>query len=424
MTSFIYAACRAPIINKKIRVIVSFEESKYPAWLDLITNDINHVIRTARFLAQVPSYNLREIYRNMKETESEGMINYNNVMFLIVTAVLALYGIFFTPVAFGTLVFTCIFYAVGQLCLNLGYHRLFSHKSYESIFVWKLLTVLGATSTFQGSCIDWCKDHRLHHKHADTENDPYNSKKDIFQSHIGWTVFKRDNDYTVVEDLVESRLLRVQHAVYPVLAVLTGIVFPTVLSGLLFNDYTGGFFFAAILRIVVTMQCTLSVNSLGYFGSSNYSTKTRYRDNFFLSLLTLGEGNENFHHTHPNDYRNGYNLYDFDPAKWIIKGLSFVGVTSNLFTYPEAAINACRAAVLNEKLEKDKLEINWGPRPEDLLEWDAEDVRNQIDDGKLIILIDGVCYDCTEFITLHPGGEAFLKAYKGRDATDGIFLIH
>jgi stearoyl-CoA desaturase (delta-9 desaturase) len=81
------------------------------------------------------------------------------------------------------------------------------------------------------------------------------------------------------------------------------------------------------------------INSLSHcFGKQTYSDKHSARDNLFTAFLTFGEGYHNYHHEFSSDYRNGPRFYDWDPTKWVIKGLSYLGLTSNLKTIREEII--------------------------------------------------------------------------------------
>ena len=105
---------------------------------------------------------------------------------------------------------------------------------------------------------------------------------------------------------------------------------------------------AGVLRLVVSHHTTFFINSLAHFwGRRPYTEENTARDNDVLALLTYGEGYHNFHHLFQNDYRNGIRWWQFDPTKWLIKLLSWVGLTSDLkrtssFKIREAMVNRQR----------------------------------------------------------------------------------
>jgi stearoyl-CoA desaturase (Delta-9 desaturase) len=108
------------------------------------------------------------------------------------------------------------------------------------------------------------------------------------------------------------------------------IFLPTLVAGLGWGDYRGGYFFAGILRLVFVHHATFCVNSLAHFlGSSTYDDVHSPKDHIVTALVTLGEGYHNFHHLfaqgiwfdanlNQKDYRNGIRYFDYDPTKWLI----------------------------------------------------------------------------------------------------------
>ena len=111
-----------------------------------------------------------------------------------------------------------------------------------------------------------------------------------------------------------------QHKWYLPIALLAGFVFPTVVAGALWGDYTGGYFYAAVARLVFVHHSTFCVNSLAHYaGSATYTDGHTARNSIITALVTMGEGYHNFHHEFPNDYRNGIEWYQYDPTQWFIR---------------------------------------------------------------------------------------------------------
>ena len=93
-------------------------------------------------------------------------------------------------------------------------------------------------------------------------------------------------------------------------------------------------------------HATFAINSLAHsLGEQPYDESTSARDHFLTALVTLGEGYHNFHHRFQYDYRNGVRAWQFDPAKWLIYGLSHLGATSALKRAPEARIREAPDAI-------------------------------------------------------------------------------
>jgi stearoyl-CoA desaturase (delta-9 desaturase) len=82
-----------------------------------------------------------------------------------------------------------MFFAVG-FSITLGYHRLYSHLTFQAHWSVQLFTLIFGAAAFENSVLLWACEHRSHHKHVDHEDDPYNIREGLFQAHIGWLLFK------------------------------------------------------------------------------------------------------------------------------------------------------------------------------------------------------------------------------------------
>jgi stearoyl-CoA desaturase (delta-9 desaturase) len=125
------------------------------------------------------------------------------------------------------------------------------------------------------------------------------------------------------------------------------------LLGFGWNDFFGGVILAGVARTVINHHSTFLINSLShYMGDQTYSDAHSSRDNWFTAFLTFGEGYHNFHHEFPSDYRNGVRFYHFDPTKWLIYGLSLVGMTKGLLRVRQEIIVRKRIAMREKKLSQ------------------------------------------------------------------------
>ena len=118
----------------------------------------------------------------MGESEVKLKISWVNALFLTLTPIVgiagaaALWNIYGPPGMFEGIIFVSMYLACG-LSITAGYHRLFSHRAYEAHWLAVLFYTVFAAGAFQNSVIEWCSDHRNHHKMVDTDNDPYNAKR-------------------------------------------------------------------------------------------------------------------------------------------------------------------------------------------------------------------------------------------------------
>ena len=135
---------------------------------------------------------------------------------------------------------------------------------------------------------------------------------------------------------------------------LVGAALPAFLGWLIADRPLGGFLWGALLRVVVQSHTTYSINSVAHtWGKQKFSLRSEARDSWLLALISNGEGFHSFHHRFASDYRNGWLWYHWDPSKWWIRSLSFLGLTKNLSRTPKEAIARALEAV---KIQKDSFQ--------------------------------------------------------------------
>ncbi len=271
-------------------------------------------------------------------------INWTNTLFLTLTPLIGLFGTLYLvlshQVSAATWVLAFVLYWVTGTAITAGYHRLFAHSTYRAVWPIRLIFLLLAAATFQGSVFEWSSDHRRHHRYTDTDKDPYNIQEGFWHAHINWLIFldTKKRDFSNISDLTESLLARLQHRFFVPLAIIMGFVLPACLASL-WGEFWAGLIVAGALRITFVHHSTFCINSLCHMvGKTTYSQKISARDNGLSALFTFGEGYHNYHHQFPLDYRNGIRFYQFDPTKWLIALLSYLGLASNLRRIPKYRI--------------------------------------------------------------------------------------
>jgi stearoyl-CoA desaturase (Delta-9 desaturase) len=238
---------------------------------------------------------------------------------------------YFTLPSLGMILASVILLYLTGLSITAGYHRFYSHRAYKTHTSIEFILLFFSSMAAQGSALRWTFDHRLHHAHVDTDEDPYSIKKGFWYAHFLWILEKpRPIESKVVPDLISNKLVMFQHRHYHYCVVGTnGIVF--LFMGWLFNDYVGAFFIATWTRLFVLHHFTWFINSLAHtWGDKPFCQEQSAVNNFVISLLTFGEGYHNYHHTFANDYRNGIRWYHFDPTKWLIWILNKAGLAWGL----------------------------------------------------------------------------------------------
>jgi stearoyl-CoA desaturase (Delta-9 desaturase) len=250
--------------------------------------------------------------------------------------------------------FVVLLYANG-LAITGGYHRLWAHRTYDAHWSVRLVYLVFGTMALQNSVLVWASGHRAHHQHVDDDDrDPYSAGRGLWFSHIGWMLREYTSgnvDLSNVRDLERDPMLAFQHRYYVPLAVGLNLLVPLGL-GWLHGDLWGVFLLAGVLRLVVSHHVTFLINSVAHaFGRQPYSDEHSARDNGWLALLTYGEGYHNFHHQFAHDYRNGVRWWHWDPSKWLIFALSWVGLTRKLRRTPAVAIQRARLTMQFRRMQ-------------------------------------------------------------------------
>ena len=250
----------------------------------------------------------------------------------------AWWGIAVTPVDLALLL---VLYIVPGLGITIGFHRYFTHKSFET-FAWMraVLAILGAMTT-QGPVSQWVSDHRKHHAYSDVEGDPHSphvgfgagvlgAVRGLWHSHVGWLFSSKG---LVVRtrfgrDLTGDRLLRVIDRMYFVWVAL-GFAIPYAF-GYAIGGVSGGvqaMVWGGLIRIALFQHVTWSVNSICHmFGRRTYATRDESRNNWLLALPSLGEAWHNNHHAFPSSAVHGLDERQLDLSGYLIHKMERIGL--------------------------------------------------------------------------------------------------
>jgi len=219
--------------------------------------------------------------------------------------------------------------------------------------------------------------------------------------------------------LKKNPVVQWQHRYYVPLIVGMGFLFPTIVAGLGWNDWRGGFFYAGAARLLFVHHSTFCVNSLAHWlGDAPFDDKHTPRDHFITALVTVGEGYHNFHHQFPADYRNAIKWYQYDPTRRFIEIAAFFGLASELKQFPDNEVKKGQYNMKMKALNKEKKEIKWPQSANDLpvLTWDDYQKQHK-ESGRHLIAIGGFIHDVSDFMEEHPGGYGIIRHRLGRDST-------
>lgn len=303
-------------------------------------------------------------------------VNWLNVVLIVLIPIAGCVTALWTPLRLPTAIFAVLYYFATGLGITAGYHRLWAHTSYSATLPLKIFLAAVGGGAVEGSIRWWARDHRAHHRYTDTDKDPYSVRKGLLYSHFGWMVMKQNPKRigrTDISDLNDDPVVVWQHRNYLKVVLFMGLIFPSLVAGLGWGDWMGGFIYAGILRIFFVQQATFCVNSLEW--------------------------------------------HQYDPTKWSIWLWKQMGLAYDLKQFRANEIEKGRLQQMQKKLDQKRSRLDWGTPLEQLpvMEWD--DYVDQCSNGRGLIAVAGVVHDVTDFINDHPGGKAMIRSGIGKDAT-------
>lgn len=248
---------------------------------------------------------------------------------------LAALGVFWTGFSTAAVLGAVGLYLVRMWGVTAGYHRYFSHRTYKtSRFFQFVLAVLGQSSGQRG-VVWWAAIHRHHHLHSDTPEDIHSPRHmGFFHSHVGWIFRPKrfEADYDTVPDLTRfPELVWLDRMPYVPVALLGVAVF-------LVGGWQG-LFVSFFLGTVVLYHCVFFINSLAHVvGSKRYVTGDDSRNNWWLALITLGEGWHNNHHHYQSATAQGWRWWEIDVTWYVLMALSWTGLVWDLRAPPEEVV--------------------------------------------------------------------------------------
>ena len=237
-------------------------------------------------------------------------------------------------------------WAITGLGITIGYHRMLTHRSFETFApIHAFWTLMGALA-IEGSPLVWVAVHRKHHQHSDLQEDPHsphnhdgglvNWIRGFYHSHMGWLFGKAWSERTIQQyapDVTTQRFASMldKHYVWVILATLA---IPTALAGLVTMTWQGallGLIWGGFARMFMTHHITWSINSICHlFGTRDFQSGDDSRNNLIFGILGHGEGWHNNHHAFPTSARHGLKWWQFDLSWIIIRSMEMCGLAWNV----------------------------------------------------------------------------------------------
>jgi stearoyl-CoA desaturase (delta-9 desaturase) len=234
---------------------------------------------------------------------------------------------FFTPFKWEY-VLLCVFtYYLRMFFITAGYHRYFSHRAYQTSRWFQFFLAFMAESSAQKGALWWASHHRHHHRESDMPGDIHSpTLRGFWWSQVGWILcskydeprWEQIKDFSRFPELVFIN----KHYWIP----------PLVGSAVLYAIGGWGYLlWGGLISTVILWHGTFTINSLSHvFGKRRYLTTDTSRNNFFLALITCGEGWHNNHHYHQNTANQGWFWWEVDLSYYVLRLFKAVGLVWKL----------------------------------------------------------------------------------------------
>lgn len=268
-------------------------------------------------------------------------------------AIVLLWGRAVRPVDLALLAFFYLFTGFG---ISVGFHRLFTHRAFETTRPIAFLLGVGGSMAVQNPLFLWCAIHRTHHHHADKEGDPHSPwlhgdswidrLRGLLFAHVGWLFHKLPRvARRTIADLEADPMFRTIDRLYP-LWILLGLLIPAAIGGLVSMSWTGallGLIWGGLARVFLMHHVTWSINSVCHmFGYRNFRSPDRSGNVRLFAWLGFGEGLHNNHHAFLRSARFAYRRGELDPGWLLIRTLQKLGLAWDVILPTERQVEARR----------------------------------------------------------------------------------
>jgi stearoyl-CoA desaturase (Delta-9 desaturase) len=255
----------------------------------------------------------------------------------VVAAMVLLWGVALNWVH---LVLLAVGYAITGLGITVGYHRLYTHRSFETNPIVKAFFGIAGSMAAEGPILNWVAAHRKHHQHSDRPDDPHSPHqhgetigemiRGFMHAHFGWFIKSPLVDVQrYAPDLAADTLTRRISKLF-FLWVALGLLLPGAIAFAVTGTWMGallGVLWGGAVRMFFVHHVTWSVNSVCHiWGKQEFRSRDHSRNNLIFGILALGEGWHNNHHAFPTSARHGLRWWQFDISYLVIRGLELVGL--------------------------------------------------------------------------------------------------
>ena len=238
-------------------------------------------------------------------------------------------------------IFVFMHWVCGGIGICLGYHRMLTHASFATQrWVKRAIAAIGCLAG-EGPPMMWVANHRLHHARSDQEGDPHSPKEGSWWSHAFWLAYKvggkDQNEYfrKWAPDLYQDRFIRMLDYAFIPINLIASALFT--LAGYAIGGWPlaiSWLVWGVGMRMIFVLHSTWLVNSASHmWGYRNYETRDDSRNNWWVALITYGEGWHNNHHAHPRMAKHGHKWWEIDITFMTIRLMQSLGLAWDVVDY-------------------------------------------------------------------------------------------
>lgn len=266
-------------------------------------------------------------------------LNWTTTGFMVLFHLGAVAALFYF--SWTALIVAAVIYILAiNVGIGMGYHRLLTHRGYRVPKIVEYFLATCGTLALEGGPISWVSIHRVHHQHSDHAGDPHTPQEGTWWAHVGWIISGRALHFETsllsryVPDLSRHRFyLWLSRYHWIPLAILATLLLGI---GILFGGFRMSMsmlLWGIFMRTTLGLHATWLVNSATHLqGRRRFETRDDSRNNWWVAILTGGEGWHNNHHAHPVSARHGLAWYEFDPNYYGIWILKKFGIATKVHT--------------------------------------------------------------------------------------------
>lgn len=270
------------------------------------------------------------------------LVNLAGIVLPLLGFLLALWSLWGSWVGPAELTLLALGYALTGLGITVGFHRLFTHRSFQTVRPLRYLFAVLGSMAVEGDLLAWVADHRKHHQFSDQPGDPHSphagrgegwrdAVAGLWHAHLGWLLSHegRAAKQRYCPDLLQDRgLVLIARAFLPLVAL--SLLLPALAGWLWLGGWRGalgGLLWGGAVRIFLLHHVTFAINSLcHFFGRRRFLSGDESRNVWWLALASFGESWHNNHHAFPTSAFHGLRGRELDPGGWLIRGLARLGL--------------------------------------------------------------------------------------------------